>query len=94
MLEKLGGTRVFEYGEGDDNECIEDDFVTWRTKLWTGLVSKYHPDGKMQASIDIPRVSVDDREEKRVELNFSLRHVDSGRGLVPPINHFQNSEVQ
>ena len=84
---------MFEYGEGDDNECIEDDFVAWRTKLWKELVSKYHPDGKMQASIDIPRVSVEDREEKRVELTFNLRPVDSGKSLSNTTSHFQNSEV-
>ena len=93
LLEKLGGNRVFEYGEGDDNESIEDDFVAWRAKLWTELVKRYHPDGKSQAIIDIPRAN-DDREEKKVELTFNLNVVEGGRSLPLPSNHFSNAEVR
>ena len=37
-LEKLGGTRVYKYGEGDDNENLEDDFNTWKEGIWAELV--------------------------------------------------------
>jgi len=37
-LEKLGGIRVYKYGEGDDNENLEDDFNTWKEGIWAELV--------------------------------------------------------
>ena len=39
-MEKLGAQRVFEYGEGDDDASLEDDFEGWRAKLWPALVSQ------------------------------------------------------
>ena len=42
-LEKLGATRVFEYGEGDDDGTLEEDFDAWKSKLWTALINKFHP---------------------------------------------------
>jgi NADPH-ferrihemoprotein reductase len=36
-LEKLGGTRVFKYGEGDDNSSLEDDFNEWKNNIWVEL---------------------------------------------------------
>eukprot|EP00118_Oscarella_pearsei_P026195 m.309582 g.309582 ORF g.309582 m.309582 type:complete len:671 (+) comp47001_c0_seq1:375-2387(+) len=39
-LEELGGERMFERGEGDDDANIEQDFVTWNEKLWPCLSEK------------------------------------------------------
>lgn len=36
-LEELGGTRVFKYGEGDDDQNLDEDFDTWREELWPSL---------------------------------------------------------
>jgi NADPH-ferrihemoprotein reductase len=36
-LEKLGGVRVYVYGEGDDNSSLEDDFNAWKEKIWPAL---------------------------------------------------------
>lgn len=37
FLEKLGGSRVYKYGEGDDNENLEDDFNSWKEGIWAEL---------------------------------------------------------
>lgn len=40
-LEALGATRVFEYGEGDDDGTLDEDFENWREELWPALRSKF-----------------------------------------------------
>nr|XP_023016130.1 NADPH--cytochrome P450 reductase [Leptinotarsa decemlineata] len=36
-LEELGATRVYDLGLGDDDANIEDDFITWKDKLWPAV---------------------------------------------------------
>eukprot|EP00753_Platysulcus_tardus_P016472 PLAT5748.1.p2 GENE.PLAT5748.1~~PLAT5748.1.p2 ORF type:complete len:671 (-),score=387.82 PLAT5748.1:209-2221(-) len=40
-LEELGGTRIYDYGEGDDDGTLEEDFEAWKENLWQSLVSRY-----------------------------------------------------
>lgn len=37
-MERLGATRVYKRGEGDDNENLEDDFNAWKEGIWQELV--------------------------------------------------------
>eukprot|EP01138_Halocafeteria_seosinensis_P007869 gb/GECG01008040.1/.p1 GENE.gb/GECG01008040.1/~~gb/GECG01008040.1/.p1 ORF type:complete len:732 (+),score=118.34 gb/GECG01008040.1/:1-2196(+) len=39
-LEELGGTRLYERGEGDDDGDIEEDFESWKAEMWNALVDK------------------------------------------------------
>ncbi|GBP76213.1 NADPH--cytochrome P450 reductase [Eumeta japonica] len=41
-LEELAATRVFELGLGDDDANIEDDFITWKDKLWPAVCEKFN----------------------------------------------------
>merc|ERR1712166_1253321 len=41
LLEKKGGTRVADYGEGDDDGSMEDDFEQWRDQLWPQLTQTF-----------------------------------------------------
>uniref|UniRef100_A0A7M5USV6 Uncharacterized protein n=2 Tax=Clytia hemisphaerica TaxID=252671 RepID=A0A7M5USV6_9CNID len=41
-VEELGGIRIHEIGEGDDDGNIEDDFVSWRETFWDTVCEKYH----------------------------------------------------
>lgn len=43
-LEALGATRMFKYGEGDDDATLEEDFDNWRSQLWPALTAAFHPD--------------------------------------------------
>lgn len=40
-LEELGATRVFEMGMGDDDANIEEDFISWKDKLWPAVCEKF-----------------------------------------------------
>lgn len=40
FLEKLGGERIYKYGEGDDNSSLEDDFNLWKENIWTEIKGK------------------------------------------------------
>jgi NADPH-ferrihemoprotein reductase len=41
-LEKVGGKRIFAYGEGDDDGTLEEDFDKWRATLWSSLKEALH----------------------------------------------------
>jgi NADPH-ferrihemoprotein reductase len=41
LLEERGGTRAYDYGEGDDDGTLEQDFETWRDGLWPALVKRF-----------------------------------------------------
>lgn len=43
-LEEMGGKRIFEKGEGDDDANLEEDFVRWREAFWPAVLSKYNID--------------------------------------------------
>ena len=36
-LERIGAKRVIEYGEGDDDGNLEEDFDNWKEKMWPSL---------------------------------------------------------
>ncbi|KNC48315.1 NADPH cytochrome P450 reductase [Thecamonas trahens ATCC 50062] len=37
-IERLGGSRVYVRGEGDEDGQMEEDFLAWQTELWPTLV--------------------------------------------------------
>jgi len=37
---KLGGERLFELGDGDDDANLEEDFDTWKSQMWEVLGEK------------------------------------------------------
>mmetsp|Transcript_11616 Transcript_11616/g.22904 ORF Transcript_11616/g.22904 Transcript_11616/m.22904 type:complete len:721 (+) Transcript_11616:176-2338(+) len=49
-LEKLGGTRVYDLGLGDDSDDLEGDFEKWREGMWATLKKRYVKDGAVVAA--------------------------------------------
>jgi NADPH-ferrihemoprotein reductase len=42
-LSELGAERVFDYGEGDDDATLEDDFENWKGLVMPALAKRYRP---------------------------------------------------
>ncbi|CAM9097253.1 unnamed protein product, partial [Ectocarpus fasciculatus] len=60
-MEKLGAQRMFEYGEGDDDNQLEEDFEAWRERMWMALVVRFGGMGGV------------DGVDKAVDLPFSVK---------------------
>lgn len=71
-LEKHGAKRVFEYGEGDDDGSLEEDFEAWKAKLWVDMVSQFHPDSKTQSAKDSDSISIE-----KIQLQFTAELIES-----------------
>ncbi|EDO39434.1 predicted protein [Nematostella vectensis] len=41
-LEELGGYRIYQRGEGDDDGNIEEDFVRWREEFWPAVLKYFN----------------------------------------------------
>ncbi|CAM9868729.1 unnamed protein product [Phaeothamnion confervicola] len=52
-LEKLGASRMFRYGEGDDDGTLEEDFEAWRDELWPALNALFESVGDSAATAAI-----------------------------------------
>ena len=46
-LQKLGARRMFEYGEGDDDAELEEDFEAWKDKMWVALTKRFGGKGEV-----------------------------------------------
>ena len=36
-FEEQQATRIYKYGEGDDNSTLEEDFNSWKLNIWSEL---------------------------------------------------------
>lgn len=80
VLQNYGAKRVFDYGEGDDDGTLEEDFEKWKTGMWTSLVKQYHPNS---AAADDQSID----EEKKVQLSFRLAPASSSSTAHAPKGH-------
>jgi NADPH-ferrihemoprotein reductase len=65
-LALLGAERVFDYGEGDDDATLEDDFENWKGIVMPALAKRYRP------SSSIP-IALDDAISEKVHLTYDVR---------------------
>eukprot|EP00903_Cladosiphon_okamuranus_P017375 g16006.t1 len=47
-MQKLGAQQMFEYGEGDDDAQLEEDFEAWKEKMWMALVLRFGGKGGVE----------------------------------------------
>ncbi|CAM9130058.1 unnamed protein product [Pylaiella littoralis] len=74
-LRKLGAQRMFEYGEGDDDDQLEEDFEAWKENMWMALVERFGGKGEV--------VGV----EQAVALPFSVKMLTKDEADVFPATH-------
>lgn len=79
-LSILGGTRIFDYGEGDDDGTLEEDFQNWRDKLWPAMISKY---GGTDEDSNIG--------DHKIKLQFRTKIVSGGSPKSPPVSQINTS---
>ncbi|GAM21340.1 hypothetical protein SAMD00019534_045150 [Acytostelium subglobosum LB1] len=71
-LEELGGKRIYERGEGDDDATLEEDFQHWKKNMWVsvceylGYELKLDEDDKF-----VPRFRMIKLTEENVDMNNS-----------------------
>jgi len=68
-LERLGAERVADYGEGDDDGNLEEDFNLWREKMWEQLVERFI--GTSGGGV------VKDSAPKKVTLQYRVKELSS-----------------
>eukprot|EP01033_Poteriospumella_lacustris_P006961 gene6962-5019_t len=75
QLAKLGAQPVYQYGEGDDDSNLEEDFDTWKSNLWSNLTGGAVTSG-----------ASDNDANETVALTFDLKavavKVDDTRGAT------------
>jgi len=72
-MEELGGTRVFNRGEGDADVSIEDDFEDWKSQVFPALSQKFKTetnldDIKFEQKFDITVTPKEESDEKKLEV--------------------------
>jgi NADPH-ferrihemoprotein reductase len=50
-FEKLGATRIYDLGLGDDNDDLEADFEKWKDQLWKVLKERYLGNQEQQQAL-------------------------------------------
>ena len=85
-LSLLGATRVFDYGEGDDDGTLEEDFQNWRDKLWPSMISNYGGNGDNDDSHKNKSMS-----DHKVKLQFRTKNVSGGNPKSPPSSQINTS---
>lgn len=79
VLEKYGATRVYEYGEGDDDGTLEEDFEEWKKNLWPALLMDACPDPETRTRLDSQSEGAPLRMP---DLEFDLVLLDEYEGRV------------
>jgi NADPH-ferrihemoprotein reductase len=65
-IAELGGERVFDYGEGDDDATLEDDFENWKSIVMPALAKRYRP------SSSIP-IALNESISEKVHLTYDVQ---------------------
>lgn len=90
LLEKLGAKRAFEYGQGDDDGTLEEDFEAWKSKLWPALTEKFINANGAESSVR--SAGSDGAAFHKVNLQFNLQTTNSNPFAgVPDHKHIHNS---
>lgn len=79
-LAELGAERIIKRGEGDSDENIEQDFLTWKKKFWEEAVVLFDLGEKKEAKVErkchMKTYNKDDKEIADIDVTKILRWRD------------------
>jgi NADPH-ferrihemoprotein reductase len=75
-IEKHGGTRVYKYGEGDDNENLEDDFNAWKEGVWPEFIKIAQAEGNSNTSGARKQSKGKSTQPYIVKISSDLKEID------------------
>lgn len=91
-LEQLGAVRMFEYGEGDDDATLEEDFDSWKAKLWPALTAAFHPDAAAVEEVSI-RTRNGSFDSSKVKLEFKTVPAGAKSDEARTVNYANSTKV-
>jgi NADPH-ferrihemoprotein reductase len=90
QMAKLGARSIFEYGEGDDDCSLEDDFDAWKEKLFPALLKLYHPDGKKSEEANMAS-GLSIHSHSRASLAYHCNPCQKAKPQIPDAHHCNSS---
>jgi NADPH-ferrihemoprotein reductase len=80
LINELGATRIFNYGEGDDDATLEDDFENWKSSLLPALKKRYCPSASDATAIEDASIT-----QQREKAQLLFRTVPCAPLSTPPV---------
>eukprot|EP00163_Fabomonas_tropica_P027739 TRINITY_DN542_c0_g1_i3.p1 TRINITY_DN542_c0_g1~~TRINITY_DN542_c0_g1_i3.p1 ORF type:complete len:576 (-),score=154.83 TRINITY_DN542_c0_g1_i3:159-1886(-) len=75
---ELGATRIYDMGLGDDDACLEDDFIEWERELFPTLCKEFNIDTS----------DIGNPEDMPYEFVYSIQFLEPTDPKIPKRNRF------
>lgn len=92
-LEKFGGKRLYDYGEGDDDGTLEEDFESWKNNLYPSLIAALSTsDANVSAKRESARGSF--KPSNKAHLDYVVKVVGVASKKDDDIRHVESTKAK